>query len=275
MLEARPRDGMMLSGEPRRLKPSLSSSQSLFGTRLSPMTTPHLLDTLERQIASREQCIVAYQNMHGMHLSYTDEAFYALHQRANSLVFIDGFPIYALCKLLGYPVQREQRITGNDFIWPLLSLAERKEWRVYFLGSSQSVVTDASAVIRSKVPSLSFRAHHGFFDPDTEGVDVIREIVDFDPHLVIVCMGMPVQERWIQNNAGGLEKTSICAMGAILEYIAGAQPIPPRWLGPLGLEWLYRLARNPKRLWYRYLIEPWLLAGHVLRARMRAQKTRL
>ncbi len=254
---------------------SLYPSQLLLGTRVSPMTSGDLLGILERQVASREQCIIAYQNMHGMHLSYTNEDIFALHQRSNSLVFIDGFPIYALCKILGYPVHREQRITGNDFIWPLLSLAERKKWRIYFLGSTQAVVTAASAVIRSKAPSLSFKAHHGFFDVDTEGTEVIAEIVDFDPHLVVVCMGMPLQERWIQNNSGGLESTSICAMGAILEYIAGAQPIPPRWLGPIGLEWLYRLAKNPKHLWYRYLVEPWLLFGHILRARLRMEKSRL
>lgn len=238
------------------------------------MTTENLLDTLDTHVSSREQCIIAYQNMHGMHLSYVDETFYALHQRSNSLVFIDGFPIYALCRLMGYPVRKEQRITGNDFVWPLLSLAQSKQWRIYFLGSSQAVVDNASQVIKKKLPLLSFRAHHGFFNPDTEGAEVTKEILNFDADLIIVCMGMPVQERWIQNNAGGFDRTSICAMGAILEYISGSQPIPPRWLGPLGLEWLYRLARNPQRLWHRYLLEPWFLLAHVLRAQFSTNKTR-
>jgi N-acetylglucosaminyldiphosphoundecaprenol N-acetyl-beta-D-mannosaminyltransferase len=274
MLEARTRENLVTAGEPMKSSVSSHTSYTLLGTKINPITSRNLLAILDAQVSSRQQCIIAYQNLHGLHLSYTDEDLYALHQRPDCLVFVDGFPIYVLCRFSGYPIQREQRISGNDFIWKLLSLAEQSRWRIYFLGTLPSVVADASAVLRKRVPALSFRAHHGFFDPDShEGAEIVREIRDFDPHLLIVCMGMPRQERWIEQNAGNFKSTSICAMGAILEYISGTQPIPPRWLGPIGLEWLYRFSRNPKRLWHRYLVEPWLLLANVLLTTRDAKKT--
>ena len=244
--------------------PSNPASRNLLGTKLNPMTVAELLQILAHQIAIREQCIIAYQNLHGMHLSYIDERFFNLHQRPNSLVFIDGFPIYLLCRVLGREVKREQRITGNDFIWPLLALAEQNAWRVYFLGSEEGVFDAAAAVIRKRAPSLEFRGHHGYFDSAGRAAVVTKDISEFDPDLLLVCMGMPRQERWIYDNAARLNSTSFCAMGAILEYISGYKRIPPRWLGPIGLEWLFRLIENPGDLWYRYLVEPWVLLANVL-----------
>ena len=240
------------------------ASHSLLGMKLTPMTQSDLLYVLQDRIAARRQCIIAYQNLHGMHLSYTDESIGRLHQRPNCLVYIDGFPIYLLCRLFGRSVQRRQRITGNDFIWPMLTLAEKKGWRVYFLGSKEEFTAAASVVVRRRNPSLTFRAHHGYFDPVTENEAVLEDIREFAPDLVIVSMGMPSQEEWIARNADALGSTSVCAMGAIVDYMSGTARVPPRWLGPIGLEWLFRLVDNPARFWHRYLVEPWLLLANVL-----------
>jgi N-acetylglucosaminyldiphosphoundecaprenol N-acetyl-beta-D-mannosaminyltransferase len=74
-------------------------------------------------------------------------------------------------------------------------------------------------------------------------------------------MGMPKQEHWILKNSGALQFNTICTVGACMDYVVGAKKLPPRWLGPIGLEWAYRLFTEPRRLFRRYLIEPW----HILR----------
>jgi N-acetylglucosaminyldiphosphoundecaprenol N-acetyl-beta-D-mannosaminyltransferase len=78
-------------------------------------------------------------------------------------------------------------------------------------------------------------------------------------------MGMPRQERWIEANLDAIQANVILATGAVLDYVARVIPTPPRWSGPLGLEWAFRLAAEPRRLASRYLIEPWTLVPTILR----------
>jgi len=78
-------------------------------------------------------------------------------------------------------------------------------------------------------------------------------------------MGMPLQENWILDNLPDLEADVILPSGACFDYLAGEIPIPPRWMGRVGLEWLYRLGSEPRRLWRRYLVEPWFVAGLALK----------
>ena len=87
----------------------------------------------------------------------------------------------------------------------------------------------------------------------------LAEIRDYDPDILLVGMGMPRQETWILENQKDIAAHAIFTSGALMDYVAGETPAPPRWLGPLGLEWLYRLLSEPGRLWRRYLLEPWLI----------------
>jgi N-acetylglucosaminyldiphosphoundecaprenol N-acetyl-beta-D-mannosaminyltransferase len=232
--------------------------------KLTPMTSNEMIHSLASSINTKQQCIIAYQNLHGMHLSYMNADINRLHALDKTYVYIDGFPIYLICRLLGRRVRRNQRITGNDYVWDLLRIAERRDWRLYFVGSTEEVVAAASVTIRRRVPDLAFRAHHGYFKP-AENDAILADIDDFTPDLIVTCMGMPLQEKWIAANADRLTPASICAMGAILEYISGFARTPPRWLGPLGLEWLFRLVDDPERFWHRYLAEPWILLGNLVR----------
>jgi N-acetylglucosaminyldiphosphoundecaprenol N-acetyl-beta-D-mannosaminyltransferase len=103
-------------------------------------------------------------------------------------------------------------------------------------------------------------------DPDgSENKSVLQQIADFQPHLLMVGMGMPRQELWIEANLNAIQANVILATGAVLDYVAGVIPTPPRWSGPLGLEWAFRLASEPKRLTPRYLIEPWTILRVIAR----------
>ena len=72
---------------------------------------------------------------------------------------------------------------------------------------------------------------------------------------------MPRQEQWILENLENIDTNAILTSGACIDYVAGVVKTPPRWMGKIGLEWLYRLITEPRRLWKRYLIEPWFIAG--------------
>jgi N-acetylglucosaminyldiphosphoundecaprenol N-acetyl-beta-D-mannosaminyltransferase len=101
---------------------------------------------------------------------------------------------------------------------------------------------------------------------------VLELIRQHNPDVLIVGMGMPRQERWLLANHDKLAAPVLLTSGAAIDYVAGEIPTPPRWLGPLGLEWLYRLASEPRRLWRRYLLEPWFAVALFVRDLWRLRK---
>ncbi len=108
---------------------------------------------------------------------------------------------------------------------------------------------------------------HGHFDSAPEGPQnaaVLDSIRAFEPDVLFVGMGMPRQEAWILQNRAALGRCVIFPVGAAFDYEAGAIPTPPRWTGRLGIEWMFRLAAEPRRLCRRYLLEPWSLLGPAL-----------
>ncbi len=180
-------------------------------------------------------------------------------------------PLVLLCRLSGIPARRDHRVTWVDFVWPLLSTACDRDWRVFYLGGRPEVVVDGLATIRARLPALRIDGRSGFFDDAPGSGDnaaVVDAIERFEPDLLLVGMGMPRQERWILRNRSLLGVPAILACGACMEYIAGAVRTPPRWAGRWGLEWLFRLLEDPRRFAFRYIVEPWLIvAAHLARIR--------
>jgi len=160
-------------------------------------------------------------------------------------------------------IERKNRITYVDWIYPLLEEASNKDYRVFFLGSKPGVAARAKDILKTKIDKLQLETAHGFFEV-TKGCDknqkVLQRINDYKPHILLVGMGMPRQEFWILENFDQIEANIILTAGACMDYIAEEIATPPRWMGQIGLEWLFRLFKEPKRLWKRYLIEPWFIA---------------
>jgi N-acetylglucosaminyldiphosphoundecaprenol N-acetyl-beta-D-mannosaminyltransferase len=243
--------------------PSRFLSYDLFGAKITPMNATEMLHAFESHIDNNFQCIMASQNMHGLRVHIENVAVRDLHDLPQTHVHIDGMPLVGLCRLNGIPAGRDHRVTLVDFVWPLLELSAKRGWRVYYLGATEEIITAGQARIAERLPELNLRAHHGYIDNTADADAVNREIADFQPHLVLVGLGMGRQERWILANLATLGTASVMTMGACMEYIAGAVGTPPRWMGRTGLEWFYRFAEQPARFWRRYLIEPWIVLGHI------------
>jgi N-acetylglucosaminyldiphosphoundecaprenol N-acetyl-beta-D-mannosaminyltransferase len=242
-------------------------SHDCFGVKITPMTSADLIDLYRERVNSGQQCVTSYQNMHGLHVRLHDAALERLHRLPETFVYIDGMPLVLLCRLAGVKATRAHRVTFVDFIWSLLELADREKWRVFYLGATEDVLGAGIAAIAERLPNLQLLGHNGYFDAgdSTANRHVLDEIAAFGPDLVLVGMGMPRQEKWILDNLAELAPASVCAVGALIEYLAGAVPVPPRWMGRIGLEWSFRLLSDPKRFWFRYLVEPWVVAGAMLR----------
>lgn len=233
----------------------------LLNTRVHAVTIPVLLALIEAAMAERRPLTIGHQNLHSLALLQDDAVLRAFYESCD-VVYADGLPVVAAARLLGYPFTRAHRLTSLDFIAPLLAEAATAGRRVFYLGSAPGVIDRAVATWRSRHPGLHLEFAHGHFDMgdgSQEAEAVARQIVQARPDLLIVGMGMPRQEHWLRAYREQLPATVVLPIGALADYVADAIPTPPRWAGQLGMEWLFRLAAEPRRLGYRYLIEPWRL----------------
>jgi N-acetylglucosaminyldiphosphoundecaprenol N-acetyl-beta-D-mannosaminyltransferase len=249
---------------------SAPASHRILGFKITPITTAQILDLISENVEKGATCIIASQNVHGLYKYFTDDSFRQLHDRA--CVRIDGMPLVWLARLHGLPVSRQHRAAMIDCFPEALKHGAKEGWRIFYLGGRPDVAADGQRRLRDSYPGLQFESHHGFFpaDPDSaENRSVIERINSFEPHVLMVGMGMGRQERWILDNGDRLRVNCIWTCGALLEYFAGAAPIAPRWLGQMGLEWAYRLCSNPRRFAWRYLVEPWLVVGLIATHRVR------
>lgn len=238
----------------------------LLNVEIDAFTLSVMLDFIKQSIDANQKTIIASQNLHSIYYLKNDAEMRKLHQMAYKR--IDGMPIVWIGRLLGYPLNNNHRLTWVDLLHPLIKKSEQEGWKVYYLGGDENSVSTGVRRLKEAYPNLIINYRNGFFDTGNmhpQNLDVLNEIKLFAPHLLIVGMGMPRQERWILNNLDNINSPVIMTCGAAIEYVAGTVKTPSRWMGRFGLEWAFRLFENPKRFYYRYLIEPWTLVPLILR----------
>jgi N-acetylglucosaminyldiphosphoundecaprenol N-acetyl-beta-D-mannosaminyltransferase len=245
-------------------------SITFLGVTVNLLTADGLLDLVAYCIRDQTKIVVANHNLHSLclHTSSSQDATLMRQFYANAqYTLADGMSIIALGKLHGQPISLRHRIAYNDWLPVMLPVAVKNGWRIFFLGSTADVAAKGVQVLRERFPGLQLRSHEGHFDIRHDGnsnVKVLTEISEFRPHILFVGMGMPRQERWIYENRNEIDANAILPSGATLDYIAGAKRMAPRWMGALGVEWAFRLATEPRRLAYRYLVEPWGLVNALI-----------
>jgi N-acetylglucosaminyldiphosphoundecaprenol N-acetyl-beta-D-mannosaminyltransferase len=241
---------------------NITGTVAFLGLTLQPKSMPEMNKLVEQGIREHQKWIIANHNLHSVYLFHRHAKLREFYSRVH-WTYLDGMPLVALGRLYGYPLQREQRVTNVDWMGPLMALAAESGWRVFNLGSARQVAEEGAAKLRKLYPGLQIEVSDGFFDASrgsAENEALVERINAYRPDLLMVGMGMPRQEFWTQENFARLDAHVILSSaGAAFEYIAGAAPTPPRWAGRIGLEWIFRLAHEPRRLFGRYLIEPWYI----------------
>jgi N-acetylglucosaminyldiphosphoundecaprenol N-acetyl-beta-D-mannosaminyltransferase len=232
------------------------------GVTLQPRSMPEMNKLVERGIREHQRWIIANHNLHSVYLFHRHPKLREFYSHVH-WTYLDGMPLVALGRLYGYPLQRTQRVTHADWMGPLMELAAGRGWRVFNLGSPRQVAESGAAQLRKRYPALQIEVSDGYFDArrdSDENEALVARINAYKPDLLMVGMGMPRQEFWTQENFARLKAHVILSSnGAAFEYVAGAVPTPPRWAGRIGLEWVFRLINEPRRLFARYLIEPWYI----------------
>ena len=253
-----------------------ASRLRLLGECVDLLTPTQVLEHMAAAVVAKRRAVIANHNLNSLNLIRGDAAMRAFYDAAE-LVQIDSTPLIAFGRLLGLPVSRAHRSTYLDWRADFWTLADRLGWRVLYVGGTAKTGAEAARRLSAARPGAVIEARSGYFDATPGSFDntaVLASIAAFRPYVLMVGMGMPRQEAWIARNLAALPDCVILNVGAAFDYEAGVQRAAPRWMGRVGLEWLYRLAHDPRRLFRRYCVEPWSLAGPAARDVLTALRRR-
>lgn len=184
---------------------------------------------------------------------------------ACDLISADGKSIVWASRVLGRPVP--ERVSGIDLMERLVEAAARDGHSVYFLGARPEVVSRTAAVLRARNPGLMIAGyHHGYWQDDEEVIDAIRAA---HPDYLFLGIPSPRKEFWLDAHLTDLKVPVAIRVGGSFDVVAGLYRRAPRWVGERGLEWIWRLAQEPRRMWRRYLFGNSAFIALVLRERLR------
>lgn len=238
------------------------------------VTFEQALERIAELVDGRDGGAVFTPNVDHVVKAESDVEFRRAYSRA-SLSLADGVPILWAARLLGSPLPA--KVSGSDLVLPLARLAAERRWRVYLLGGGPGVAAEAGAKLSSEL------------GVDVVGTDspVVREDGTVEeaeltlgrlgatkPQLVLVALGAPKQERFIDRYGDRIGPAVAMGVGGSLDFVVGRVRRAPAWMSRAGLEWLYRLGQEPRRMWRRYLIEDPRFVAIVLRARRSERRER-
>lgn len=237
----------------------------VLGLPVSKLTAPAALAEIERIYEQEAPALVAYANAHTLNLSVSDPLYREVLSKA-SLILNDGAGVALAARLNGdrFPAN----LNGSDLNPQILALAAQRGWPVFFLGAKPGVARRAAEAMRARYPSLQIAGcRDGYWAPP-ETAEVVEGIKASGASLVMAAMGNPLQERWLDRHLGATGARVGVGVGAFFDFAAGEAVRAPAWMNRWGIEWVFRLVREPKRLWKRYIVGNPVFLARVLKARL-------
>ncbi len=188
--------------------------------------------------------------------------------RDAGLVLADGWPVVAASRLLRRPLP--QRVTGADLVPALFEAADpRRPLRVFLLGAGPGVAERAARNIHRRWPAVAvvgvYSPPLGFERDEQENQRILDHIRQAAPHVLVVGLGAPKQELWVHRHRHHLAASVALCVGATIDFLAGEKQRAPALVQRLGLEWLHRMATEPRRLFRRYARDAWIFPQLVWR----------
>lgn len=232
---------------------SVVPSTDVLGVPISLLSMEDAVATLLNWARRGDSRMVCIRDVHGVMLAQKDAELMAVHREAD-MVTADGMPLVWVCKSRGFVVTR---VCGPDLVGELARASQAEGMRHYFYGGKEGVAERMAHALKTAFPGIEIA---GCFCPPfralspTEDAEITNRIAAARPHFVWVGLSTPKQERWMRQHVGRIPGATLIGVGAAFDVYAGEMKRAPKWMQGAGLEWLYRLASEPKRLWRRYLV---------------------
>jgi N-acetylglucosaminyldiphosphoundecaprenol N-acetyl-beta-D-mannosaminyltransferase len=229
-----------------------------------PLDLSKAAATLERWRTDGQRKYVCLISVHGLVVAQRDPAIRSALNGCG-LAAEDGMPLVWWSHLAGFGQAR--RVCGSDLLDAVCAYGLQRGYRHYFYGGGPNVLELLIDRLQRRHPGLivagscapPFRPLTA--DEDAEDIATINEA---RPDFVWIGLGMPKQEKWMVEHLGKIDATALIGIGAAFDFHAGAKPRAPIWMQRSGLEWLFRLMTEPRRLGHRYLVDNALFVGHML-----------
>jgi N-acetylglucosaminyldiphosphoundecaprenol N-acetyl-beta-D-mannosaminyltransferase len=232
----------------------MSPKSNILGVGISATTMDETLAQISHWIKQREQHYVSVCNVHTVMECQQDSKMRAAVNGAG-IATPDGMPLVWLGRAKSH--RTVQRVYGPDLMLGLCDLSAQKGYTHYFYGGAEGIPELLSQRLTERSPSLRVvGAYSPPFRPLTaeEDAEIVRQINAVRPDVIWVGLGTPKQDLWMAAHRDQLEAPVLIAVGAAFDFHAGRKKQAPCWMQRNGLEWLFRLLSEPRRLWKRYLV---------------------
>ena len=230
----------------------------IFGCPIDILSMSETIDLARTAMRRRKTTVHVALNVAKLVNMRTDPVL-AEDVKNSDLVGIDGVGILLAARLLGLPAK--QRVAGIDLLQEILIVCANDGFRPFFLGAKPGVLSNACATVIAKHPNLRFAGmHDGYFDADRE-LQVVEKICNSEADCLFIGMPTPRKERFLAAYRDQLGVPFIMGVGGSFDVLAGKVTRAPLLMQRLGLEWLYRVYQEPRRMWWRYCRTNTIFAG--------------
>ena len=234
---------------------------SVFGVQFFSGTMIEALQKIDVLVKSGRTHHAAFINAHCLNIAYKDRAYRKVLQECSE-VFADGIGAKIGASMMGFKV--EENVNGTD-MFPLLA---QRPYRIYLFGGSPEVAEAALAKARALGGRAEFvGSTDGFFKNKNED-ELFAELAELKPDVLLVAMGVPKQEMWINSNLSRLPACTAIGVGGLLDFVSGRIPRAPLWMRKTNIEWCFRLYCEPVRLFKRYIIGNPLFLARVCKCKL-------
>jgi len=247
-----------------------TGSKVILGIRFDLIGWREAFEIINGWRAAGQRRYVTITNPHSVMLCRRDMAMRNATQSA-SLTLPDGVGIVLAARLLGY--RNAGRVTGPEFMLHCCDWGREYGYRHYLYGGGEGVAEKLADRLSAAFPGMTIA---GYYCPpfrplsEKEDAGIVERINAASPDIVWVGLGAPKQEKWMAAHLGRVEATAMIGVGAAFDFHAGIVKWAPAWIRQMGLEWLYRLIKEPRRMWRRNLDSPLFMAGVICQRTVRA-----
>jgi N-acetylglucosaminyldiphosphoundecaprenol N-acetyl-beta-D-mannosaminyltransferase len=239
-------------------------SLRILGVRVDDVTTQETLALMESMVTAGRPCQVVTVNPEFIMRALRDTAFLQVLESAD-LALPDGQGVLWAARRLGRPLR--ERVTGSDTVPLIAALSAERGYSLYLLGARPGVAATAAAVLGERYPGVKIAGVYAGSPRAEEEDGIVDRVNAAKPDFLFVAYGAPAQDCWIHRNLTRLRSPVCMGVGGTFDFLAGVTPRAPLWMRERGLEWAYRLCREPWR-WRRMMALP-AFAWLVLRQRSR------
>lgn len=228
----------------------------LMNTEIDNLTMDETLDAIDSLIKEDNCSYVVTPNVDHIVQLEKDEELKRVYENA-SLILTDGKPLIWISNWYKTPIK--EKISGSDLFPRVCELAAKKGYTMYLLGAAEGVADKSAKNLMDKYKGLNivgtYSPPFGFEKDKVELKKIERQIQEVHPDILIVGLGCPKQEKYMYHHCKELDVPISFGLGASIDFEAGNIKRAPRWMSEHGLEWLYRITQDPKRLAKRYLVD--------------------